>query len=673
MSTASSSDLIPTSTANLSPINNRTTNPVLDELIKSKNSSSKITHLDDEAVVLPNLTEIHNDLRQRHKRKVDSQFLEDLGNEFENLTRTRGRRNQINPVIQPTEDGKIERSAIVSGSSNTDSDDNSELGTTAKISSTDRGDLKDPYAELKQADDDEPKLSPKDRAGFEALVFRGKVNTTLRYKKAWEDAKRREDADIRTHRIKKYALDISAGAVNQLTSFGVAGAAATMAGNPWLFPVVAMLTSDLVGDRLAQIIRGSTMVADGTKIHFANHRLLARSLGDLIESCSGHSPQQKFKVKVKDPETGKPRDEWMTAWGALRHAGCIAGLSAWGLNLVVRGLPFLWFSTLYGPRDYFVNAYCPNSFYPSATYEGWSNVTIPEGCPDPETMDTVALRWSIILISGMMAGALTTVSNQLLTGLFSHEERTNYSTDTYAKEVRYKESALIDCKSCLDYLGKPEADEQETIPEVIEGVETLKRILEKELRVARKKSSLWTTLQGELDLATQKHRDENVITPEFGGKRTELLMSMLGKLVSLLLFAYFSSRYVVRTSKDEQEKIMGLVFIPLSLIIIGGYALRDDARLVGHLPYGAVKGAFRACKGKPDSDDEDSVDKDTITQVPEVISKNLDHEGVPPAEKNGRKSGNGSKFNDEQVASTNSTRLRKNLTSDEIDEESVIV
>jgi len=154
--------------------------------------------------------------------------------------------------------------------------------------------------------------------------------------------------------------------------------------------------------------------------------------------------------------------------------------------------------------------------------------------------------------------------------------------------------------------------------------ETLKRLYEKELRVARKKSSYWTTFQGELDLATQKHRDETMISPEFGGKRLELTMSMLGKFLTLLTYAYFASSFNVRTSQEEEDKIIGLIMIPLSLIFIGGYALRDDARMVGQVPYGIAKGAVRACKGKPTERNNVGADikesTSTTVQMPKVVT-----------------------------------------------------
>ena len=465
---------------------------------------------------------------------------------------------------------------------------------------------------------DNPKMSPQNRAELEEAIFGNKFNTTAKYKKEWETAKAKEDREVQLKRASKYAWDTAAGAANQVTSFGVAGVTATLTGNPWLFPVVAMLTSDLIGDRLAQVIRKSTIVATGTKVHFENHRRLARAIGDLIESCSGRAPKRKFLVEVTDPESGKKEKIKMTAWEAMKHTGCSAGLSAWGQNLLVRGLPFIWFSTIYGPRDYYLNYRCAEFFFPNGTAHHQPNFTLPSECPNADAIDPIALRWSMILIGGMMAGALTTVTGQLLGSLLPHEERTNYSPDTCRKEVIFKESALIDIKAYLDWLD-PNEDTEEAMK-----AETLKRLYEKELRVARKKSSYWTTYQGELDLTTQKHRDGTMISPEFGGKRLELTMSMLGKFLTLLTYAYFASSFNVRTSQEEEDKIIGLIMIPLSLIFIGGYAIRDDARMVGQVPYGIAKGAVRACKGKPTERNNGGTDikesTSTTVQMPKVVT-----------------------------------------------------
>ena len=103
----------------------------------------------------------------------------------------------------------------------------------------------------------------------------------------------------------------------------------------------------------------------------------------------------------------------MTVWEVMKHTGCSTGLSAWGQNLLVRGLPFIWFSTIYGPRDYYLNYRCAEFFFPNGTAHHQPNFTLPSEYPNADAIDPIALRWSMILIGGMMAGALTTVTGQL--------------------------------------------------------------------------------------------------------------------------------------------------------------------------------------------------------------------------------------------------------------------
>lgn len=555
-----------------------------------------------------------------------------------------------------------------------DSDSDSEVGAP---DSSDDDSSDDEFGSV-----DNPKMSPKDRNELEAVISGNKIFSTVQFKKEWDAAKAEDDAYVRQHRIDKYGWDVIAGAANQLVSFGVAGATATLTGNIWLFPVVAMLTCDLIGDRLAQVIRRSTIVADSSKTHFENQRRLARLLGELVESCYDHKPKKKYTVSITDPRTGDVTKVKMTGQEALKHTGCSSGMTAWGQNLLIRGLPFVWFSAIYGPRDYYLNYRCEDFFFPNATATHQPNFTLPSGCPSPEHIDPVALRWSVVLLGGMMAGAMTTLTNQLFASLFPHEERTNYSRETFRKEVIYKESAKLDAKVYLDWLGQqenPNADE-------IKSTQTLMRLYDKELRVARKKSSYWTTFQGEVDLSTQKHRDETMISPEFGSKQLELFMNALGRGISLIAFCLVASRFNVRASTEEQDKIMGLILIPMSLIVIGGYMWKDDARMCGLGPYGAVKGAWRACKGKSrhpgDSDNDDHDDTMTTTEVPKII---VDTDAESVSRTPSKVSPNKSPGKSEKIASTSDTFTRSTKNdSDKImfeeesdegeeDDESVIV
>ncbi len=479
-----------------------------------------------------------------------------------------------------------------------------------------------------------PKMSKTTRAGLETLIFIGKENTTLKYKEAWEKAKKREDAEVKGCRVIKYLLDFAAGSANQLTSFAVGGATAAFTGNPWLFPVVATVTSDLVGERLAQLIRRSTIVTNATRENFENHRRLARALGDLISGCCETHPKAKFEVITGEDAAGNPVKQKMTAYEALRYTGCANGLNAWGTNLLVRGLPFLWFSAIYIGRDYYINDHCSDFFYPSAVKETMTDPingsdTYDPACPI-KGLDPVALRWGMVLLGGMLAGGVTSVTNQLIASCLPGDERTNYSAETWKLQVRYLESARIDTKQFLDNfsskafiaaLKKREFDDA-GIADIARATETLQRIQEKELSVARKKSSTWTTFQAELDLATQKHRDETMITPEFGGRRLDLFLSMLGKFVSLLAYAYVLSTHDLRKASSDREKLENIMLISFSLILMG-YVWRDDLRLVGQLPYGAIKGAMRGARACGQNPSEDLSTTTVIQSSQDVREKGI--------------------------------------------------
>ncbi len=460
---------------------------------------------------------------------------------------------------------------------------------------------------------DNPRMDPKTRADLEAIVFEGKENTTLRYKADWEKAKKHEDLYVKNHRLNKYAWDMVAGGVNQMTSFGVGGIVVAVTGNPWLFPIVSCIASDLVGDRLAQVIRKSTIVTHATKEHLENHRRCARALGDLIESCAGKDPKKKFLVTTGTDDSGKPIRQKMTAAEALEHYGRLNAIGAWGKNLLVRGLPFVWFTGLYSMRDYYLNYRCYNTFFPTPTNSSSGMPPVAgnqtgtnSGCPNPTQFDPEVLRWAMILIGGALAGAMTNLTNQLISSAMPGEERTNYSGDTWKLQVTYLESARIDTKLFLDRLAtdtyrkelQSEGGSDEQIAVLEKAAQSLKGIQEKELALARKKASRWTTYQAELDQATQKHRDETVITPEFGGNRLSLFLSSLGKFASLLAYAHFLGAYNFRNAQSDNERLQDILLVPMSLIVLG-YAFRDDLRLVGHLPYGVVKGISRACKSPP--------------------------------------------------------------------------
>lgn len=464
-----------------------------------------------------------------------------------------------------------------------------------------------------------PRMAPATRAALEELIFAGKDHTTLHCKRRWEAVRAEEDQYVKDHRAWKYTHDFAAGAVNQFSSFGLGAIAANTSGIPWLFPVVSAVLSDLLGDRLAQLIRRSTIIPTASREHFENHRRIARAFGDLIADCRGKQAKNRFWVETTDAQGNKTKVK-MTAAAALAHTGWQHGLGAFAQNLMVRGLPFMWFAYIYWLRDWYINDNCKPVFFPNASearhdFSGITNSTAIGFCPDPQQVNGTAMRWALQIFGGMMAGGTTMLTNQLVSSLFrDRDERTTYSTRTWKLQADYLASARTDTKEFLDGISSGRFDEElgrdgmlkERKQDLVKSVHVLDRLQAKELSLAEKKSSLWTTYRGELDQITQKHREETEITPEFAGRRLDTALSMFGKMLSLLVYAGMLSHYSSRQDADHDDKLAQIVMLPLYLIVLGGYMWRDDFRLVGHVPYGIIKGCFRACREDHETEPESS-------------------------------------------------------------------
>lgn len=410
-----------------------------------------------------------------------------------------------------------------------------------------------------------------------------------------EDYKRQEQkekAAVEEKRISKYAMDFVAGSLLQLTSFGIGGFATIGTGNPLLFPVVVPLMNEWLGEKLAQLTRSSTIVIPETQQWFAIQCQLAHALGDLFVRCANKDPSKKFDIKVND-EIKK-----VTAAEALKHMGLVGGFKAWGKNFLVRGLPFAWFSALYGVRDwqlydahggYFsgnATKWC-HSFTPNANC---TNVEQPTGSIDPATM-----RILIVFAVGMLARAATSLTGQLIASqLAGAEEKPNFSTDCYVKKLAYLESLKDDIKKYIDNLSPIQTYEYET--ELFAAID-LEKSIDKDISYVKNKSSLWTTYKAEMNLASQKKRDSTMVTPEFGGKRIDMGMSIIGKMLSLIAYTGIIQKFSPQIPQtSEQDQMLSLILPPLLLIFIAGFAHRDDLRLIPQTMYGATKGMVRACK-----------------------------------------------------------------------------
>jgi hypothetical protein len=440
------------------------------------------------------------------------------------------------------------------------------------------------------SDDDLEDLMPKERREkIENML----IQPSTSVKKAdYERQEQKEKAAVEEKRIRKYAMDFVAGGVLQLTSFGIGGFATIGTGNPWLFPVVVPLLNEWIGEKLAQLTRSSTIVIPETQQWFAIQRQLGHALGDLFVRCANKDPSKKFDIKVNG-EIKK-----VTAWKALKHMGFGGTANAWGKNFLVRGLPFAWFTALYAIRDW--QLYDAHGGYFSGNATKWchsftpsANCTnVPQATGD---IDPVMLRTGIVFLVGMLAGAATSLTGQLIASqLAGAEEKTNFSTDYYVKKLAYLESLKDDIKKYIDNLIPNRGDYETALFAAID----LEKSVDKDISYVKNKSSLWTTYQAEMNLATQKKRDSTMVTPEFGGKRIDMGMSIIGKMLSLIVYAGIIQKFSPQIPQtSEHDQMLSLILPPLLLIFIAGFAHRDDSRLIPQTMYGATKGMVRACKG----------------------------------------------------------------------------
>ena len=437
-------------------------------------------------------------------------------------------------------------------------------------------------SEADSSDDDLEDLMPTERR---KKIENNLIQPWTRVKKAdFERQEEKETAAVREARIRKYAMDFVAGGLLQLTSFGIGGFATIGTGNPWLFPVVVPLLNEWVGEKIAQLTRSSTIVIPETQQWFAIQRQLGHALGDLFVACANKDPSKKFDIKVNG-EIKK-----VTAAEALKHMGLVGGFKAWGKNFLVRGLPFAWFTALYAVRDW--QLYDAHGGYFSGNATKWCHSYTPNAnCTNVEqptgTIDPVMLRTGIVFLVGMLAGAATSLTGQLISSqLAGAEEKTNFSTDYYVKKLAYLESLKDDIKKYIDNLNPKNTLEYET--ELFAAID-LEKSIDKDISYVKNKSSLWTTFQAEINLATQKKRDSTMVTPEFGSKRIDMGMSIIGKMLSLILYTGIIQRFSPQSPHtNELDRQLSLILPPLMLIFIAGYAHRDDLRIIPQTNHGST-------------------------------------------------------------------------------------
>jgi len=440
-------------------------------------------------------------------------------------------------------------------------------------------------SEADSSDDDLEDLMPTERR---EKIENNLIQPWTRVKKAdFERQEEKETAAVREARIRKYAMDFVAGSLLQLTSFGIGGFATIGTGNPGLFPVVVPFMNELLSEKIAQLTRTSTIGIPETQQWFAIQRQLGHALGDLFVSCANKDPSKKFDIKVNG-EIKK-----VTAAEALKHMGLVGGFKAWGKNFLVRGLPFAWFTALYAVRDW--QLYDAHGGYFSGNATKWCHSYTPNAnCTNVEqptgAIDPVILRTGIVFLVGMLAGAATSLTGQLIASQIDGAvEKPNFSTDYYIKKMSYLESLKLDIKTYIDNLSPKSYDYVNKLSAAID----LENSIDKEMSYAKKKSSLWTTYQAEFDLATQKKRDTTMVTPEFGSKRIDTGMAFIGKMLSLILYVGIIQRFSPQSPHtNELDRQLSLILPPLMLIFIAGYAIATTCASFRRLSIAQAKVLF---------------------------------------------------------------------------------
>ena len=518
--------------------------------------------------------------------------------------------SQVDTDSQKTS-GKSDKNKSLKNSSNSK---HSDIKETDGSSSDDESSAI--VSDADSSDDDLEDLMPKElRKTIEDEIIQASTRVK-RTEYEWQEEK--ETEAVKEQRIRKYAMDSVAGGLLQLTSFGVGGLATIGTGNPWLFPVVVPLMNELLGEKIAQLTRTSTIGIPETQQWFAIQRQLGHALGDLFVACANKDISKKFEIKVNN------KTEKVTASEALKHMGFTGAAKACGKNFLVRGLPFAWFCLLYGLRDWQILDQHGGYFSGNATT--WCQTHTPQSnCTNleqlPSNIDPTTLKMGINLLVGALAGAATALSGQLVASALPNvTEKPNFSTDYYTKKVAYLESLKEDVKDYIDTLNPNKFKFQDDYEKKLEAAWDLDKSIVKELKYAKKKSSTWTTYIAEVDLATQKKRDSTMVTPEFGGKRIDMVMSITGKILSLLVYSYIIQRFVPQNpNNSDQEKLLGQILIPLTLIFIGGFAFRDDLRIIPQTIYGAGKGIVRAFKSSGrrsnEHDDSPKAENDTVVNM----------------------------------------------------------
>lgn len=374
--------------------------------------------------------------------------------------------------------------------------------------------------------------------------------------KKWKEVEKTEINYTKSSNL-KIPLNLVTGALIQITSFGAAGFAGKAA-NQWLvFPAVVTVLNELFSAKAFQMLRMTNVATPDMRKLYDQQRYLGRAVGDLIRNCAGMPTKKKYALE----RNGKT--EKVTAWEMVNIKEYLRAESR---NFLVRGLPFLWFSVLNEARDVIIR-YDPSS-------------------PVAPT-----------LVAGMLAGAITLETGQAIASrLVGAKENPSFSTNYFSHKTAFEKKLLNAMPGFIQKLEDDGFGDESNVKKA----EDLKKSLTRDIAYGTMKSSVALTYPAEVKQAFTKRREATSIEPEFPGSRTDTLMSLGGIFISLLLFSYLSDFYKTYESAhkanpnaphDPLIEATSTFILPL-VLIFGGFAFRDSARIIPQVVRGTAKASI---------------------------------------------------------------------------------
>ncbi len=397
----------------------------------------------------------------------------------------------------------------------------------------------------------------------------------------------KESARLKGNKLAKWSSILGSGIVSQLSSFAVGSEAAYWTNQAWLFPILSTICSEVFSDKAAALTRRTTFTTNDAKNLYRKQRLIARAFGDMIRQYYGLKPAAKYRTN--NPEY---KGQKFTAWDALwKDNDSFLAVSA--NNMVNRGLPFLCFTGTYLARDFLLQG-------------------MLKGAP---WWQTFLLR----LGSGAIAGALTALSNQLITSMNKDASETpGHSTSYWHAKENYLCSVRQDIRERLN--ESRNISDQKLKKNLENLLLDLDQKIQREIEVAKLKKSNWTAIAGELKASAHRSRPEDSLDPEAPGSLAQSLHNACGKFISLIYFTYMLDQVMRSEIKNESISpwpMLNLMFMPFALTLVG-YIWREDLQIISRIGYATVKAYRDTNIGRDEYIDKNGPQLDeVVTDVPD--------------------------------------------------------